>query len=57
MRDTNLYRCYVPNGTLGTAYPTALTNCMLDISKRSEKEIQEKYVLSEIKPAKILKRR
>ncbi|MEW5298305.1 MAG: hypothetical protein WDW36_001445 [Sanguina aurantia] len=51
------YRCYVPNGILGTAYPTALTNCMLDISKRSEKEIQEKYALSELKPAKILKRR
>ncbi|MEW5309051.1 MAG: hypothetical protein WDW38_000963 [Sanguina aurantia] len=49
--------CYVPNGILGTAYPTALTNCMLDISRRSEKEIQEKYALSEIKPAKILKRR
>ncbi|KAG2488690.1 hypothetical protein HYH03_012691 [Edaphochlamys debaryana] len=51
------YRCLVPEGRIGRAYPEGLAACMRQLASHPVLDIMEHYGFTTRKPAEILKRR
>ncbi|MEW5319050.1 MAG: hypothetical protein WDW38_010226 [Sanguina aurantia] len=48
------YRCYVPNGLIGRAYPPALKQCLEKLSSMGAREIQDSYGFPMLRNAEVL---
>lgn len=48
------YRCHVPGGLIGTAYPPALKQCLQKLSSMNASEIQQSYGFPMLRNAETL---